>query len=159
MSSADVGHPVRQLVGYDKFKRSNPRSDKFEILCFHHIEFYCSDSTNVSRRFSHGLGMPIVATSNNSTGNFQYSSTIIRSHALCFVFTAPYGISFTKKMEEKNKSLPPHPGYEQEKAQSFISGENKAITSICAHLQQINNYQEHYSSSLCNTWYYQSWIF
>lgn len=122
MSSTAAAPSVRKLVGYDNFTRSNPKSDKFEILCFHHVEFYCCDSTNISRRFSYALGMPIVATSNLSTGNAAYSSAVIQSHSLRFVFTAPYGRSFTKKMEEKEKALPPHPGYDQEQARSFVAG-------------------------------------
>lgn len=34
--------PIRKLVGYHNFVRNNPRSDKFEIEKFHHIEFWCS---------------------------------------------------------------------------------------------------------------------
>jgi 4-hydroxyphenylpyruvate dioxygenase len=110
----------RKLVGYDNFKRNNPKSDKFEILCFHHVEFYCSDSTNVSRRFSYALGMPIVAISNLSAGNSKYSSSILQSNSLCFVFTAPYGISFSKGKEEM--SPPPHPGFDVEQAHNFVRG-------------------------------------
>jgi 4-hydroxyphenylpyruvate dioxygenase len=112
----------RKLVGYDNFKRSNPKSDKFEILCFHHVEFYCSDSTNVSRRFSCALGMPIVAVSNLSTGNSKYASTILQSNSLCFVFTAPYGMSFSKGKEEM--SPPPHPGFDVEQAHNFVRGKS-----------------------------------
>ena len=110
----------RKLVGYDNFKRCNPNSDKFEMLCFHHVEFYCSDSTNVSRRFSYALGMPIVAISNSSSGNSLYCSTVIKSNDLCFVFTAPYGVSFTKKKQEGSTS--PHPEFSAEIAHTFICG-------------------------------------
>jgi len=48
--------PVRQLVGFDNFKRHNPLSDKFGVRRFHSLEFYCNDATNVSRRFMWGLG-------------------------------------------------------------------------------------------------------
>ena len=120
MSNTNDGSVTRKLVGYDNFKRHNPKSDKFEILCFHHVEFYCSDSTNVSRRFSCALGMPIVATSNLSTGNCRYASTVLQSNSLCFVFTAPYGIIFSKGKEER--SPPPHPGFDVEEAHNFVRG-------------------------------------
>jgi hypothetical protein len=110
----------RKLVGFDNFKRSNPRSDKFEMHCFHHVEFYCSDSTNVSRRFSYALGMPIVASSNVASGNYSYSSTVMKSNSLCFVFTAPYGVSFSQKRSDE--SSPPHPGYDVENAHNFVRG-------------------------------------
>ena len=110
----------RKLVGFDNFKRSNPKSDKFEMHCFHHVEFYCSDSTNVSRRFSYALGMPIVASSNAASGNYSYASTVMKSNSLCFVFTAPYGMSFSQKRSDE--SSPPHPGYDVENAHNFVRG-------------------------------------
>ena len=39
---------------------------------FHHLEFYCGDATNASRRFGWGLGMAQVAKSDHSTGNHTY---------------------------------------------------------------------------------------
>ena len=136
MSTTAAASTVRQLVGYDNFKRSNPKSDKFEIIGFHHVEFYCCDATNISRRFSYALGMPIVATSNLGSGNVFYSSTVIKSHSLCFVFTAPYGRSFTK-IEGKEKALPPHPGYDQEQANNFIAGE-VSLLPTCQPYQSVS---------------------
>jgi 4-hydroxyphenylpyruvate dioxygenase len=43
-------HAPKQLVGYDNFKRSNPRSDRFTVHRFHHIEFWCGDATNTYKR-------------------------------------------------------------------------------------------------------------
>ena len=60
----------RKLVGFDNFVRHNPLTDKFDIIRFHHVEFYTSDATNVSRRFTWGLGMHLVAKSDLSTGIF-----------------------------------------------------------------------------------------
>eukprot|EP00951_Prasinocladus_malaysianus_P049794 scaffold673671_cov62-Prasinocladus_malaysianus.AAC.1 len=48
-SVAEAEHEIRKLVGYKNFKRSNPKSDKFEMHRFHHIEFWCADATNTSR--------------------------------------------------------------------------------------------------------------
>jgi 4-hydroxyphenylpyruvate dioxygenase len=39
-----------ELKGYNNFKRHNPRSDKFPVYRFHHVEFWCSDATNVYKR-------------------------------------------------------------------------------------------------------------
>ncbi|KAE8708062.1 4-hydroxyphenylpyruvate dioxygenase [Hibiscus syriacus] len=52
-----------KLVGFSKFVRSNPKSDRFAVKRFHHIEFWCTDATNTARRFSWGLGMQSVAKS------------------------------------------------------------------------------------------------
>jgi hypothetical protein len=39
-----------RLVGAKNFVRHNPRSDKFEVLKFHHVEFWASDATNTWKR-------------------------------------------------------------------------------------------------------------
>ncbi|XP_062105716.1 4-hydroxyphenylpyruvate dioxygenase-like [Humulus lupulus] len=82
-----------KLVGFSKFVRTNPKSDRFSVKRFHHVEFWCGDATNTSRRFSWGLGMPLVAKSDLSTGNFSHASYLLRSGDLQFLFTAPYSPS------------------------------------------------------------------
>ncbi|EFJ46247.1 4-hydroxyphenylpyruvate dioxygenase [Volvox carteri f. nagariensis] len=79
-----------KLVGYHNFVRHNPRSDKFAVQKFHHIEFWCADATNTFKRFQHGLGMTLVAKSDQSTNNTLYASYVLRSNDLVFTFTAPY---------------------------------------------------------------------
>ena len=80
------------LVGFEAFKlnRCNPMTDKFNMIKFHSLEFYCQDATNTSRRFVWGLGMSQVAKSDLSTGNKDYASYVIKSNDLIFTFTAPY---------------------------------------------------------------------
>ncbi|CAA7405449.1 unnamed protein product [Spirodela intermedia] len=82
-----------RLVGYSKFVRKNPRSDRFSVRGFHHVEFWCADATNVSRRFSFGLGMAIAARSDLSTGNPVHASYLLQSGDLRFLFSAPYSSS------------------------------------------------------------------
>lgn len=79
-----------KLVGFSNFVQSNPQSDLFPIRRFHRIEFWCTDATNNSCRFSWGLGMPVVAKSDLSTGNATHASYLCCSGDLCFLFTAPY---------------------------------------------------------------------
>ncbi len=47
----NVSLPKIALVGYANFVRSNPRSDRFDVLKFHHIEFWCTDATNTYKRY------------------------------------------------------------------------------------------------------------
>lgn len=106
-SASDIVLPVRQrdhdqsvesdfkLVGNSKFVRENPRTDRFLVLGFHHVEFWCSDATNVVSRFSHGLGMPLTSFSDLSTGNHTHASYLLQSHNLRVLFTAPYPPFFT----------------------------------------------------------------
>ncbi|GLC38696.1 hypothetical protein PLESTB_000591400 [Pleodorina starrii] len=79
-----------KLVGYNNFVRHNPRSDKFAVHKFHHVEFWCADATNTFKRFQHGLGMTLVAKSDQSTTNTLYASYVLQSGDLVFAFTAPY---------------------------------------------------------------------
>ena len=45
----------RKLVGYNNFVRTNPCTDKFDMIKFHSLEFYCSDAVNFSSRFAFGI--------------------------------------------------------------------------------------------------------
>lgn len=113
------------LVGYANFKRNNPKSDKFNVLKFHHIEFWCGDATNVSKRFSWGLGMPTVAKSDLSTGNSTYASYVLQSNDLVFVFTAPYS-----KSVRGSDSRAPIKSFKSEDAVSFFDKHGVAVRAV-----------------------------
>jgi 4-hydroxyphenylpyruvate dioxygenase len=49
-SAAPDAAPKVQLVGHKNFVRSNPRSDRFPVHKFHHVEFWCGDATNTYKR-------------------------------------------------------------------------------------------------------------
>jgi len=101
-------------VGYHNFVRNNPKSDRFEIERFHHLEYYCLDATNCSRRFSWGLGMDLVAKTDLSTGNSLYASYAIKSNELTFLFTAPYNSSTV------SDSIVPTSTFDTDSANKFI---------------------------------------
>ena len=48
----DMSEPAedRKLRGHTHFVRSNPKSDKFEVQRFHHLEFYALDATSTAKR-------------------------------------------------------------------------------------------------------------
>eukprot|EP00004_Rigifila_ramosa_P005276 TRINITY_DN1576_c0_g1_i1.p1 TRINITY_DN1576_c0_g1~~TRINITY_DN1576_c0_g1_i1.p1 ORF type:complete len:433 (+),score=114.15 TRINITY_DN1576_c0_g1_i1:34-1299(+) len=106
----------RKLVGFDNFVRHNPKSDRFQCDRFHHFEFYCGDAINTARRFAQGLGMTLVAKSDNSTGNHTYASYVLKSNQIVFVFTAPYG---SIPMDSAQGPLP-QPTYNKETAFEFF---------------------------------------
>lgn len=58
--------------------RAAPRADRFPVLGFHSVEFWCGDAAAVWRRFSLGLGLPLVAQSDQTTGNSAYASYVLR---------------------------------------------------------------------------------
>lgn len=115
----------RTLVGHANFVRHNPMSDRFDMKKFHHVEFWCLDSMNVSRRFTWGLGMHETAYSNMTTGNKLYASSVVQSNAITFVFTAPYNNSLLL-----DGSTPPHPAYSQQFAQEFIIKHGLAVRAL-----------------------------
>jgi 4-hydroxyphenylpyruvate dioxygenase len=69
-----------------------PSTDRFEVLDFHHVEFWCADAASAAGRFSFGLGLPFAAQSVITTRNTAHASHVLRSRtgSLAFVFTAPY---------------------------------------------------------------------
>jgi 4-hydroxyphenylpyruvate dioxygenase len=115
----------RKLVGFENFVRHNPKSDRFEILKFDHLEFWCQDATNFSRRFTWGLGMREVANSNLSTGNKHYALSVLQSQNITFAFTAPY-----LNPNDHEGSRFPHPVYDQEQAHQFIKVHGLAVRAI-----------------------------
>ena len=95
-----------KLVGFKNFVRANPKSDRFKVKRFHHVEFWCTDATNTARRFSHGLGMPIVAKSDLSTGNLTHASYLLRSGDLNFLFSAAYSPSISLSSPSSTAAIP-----------------------------------------------------
>ena len=70
------------MKGFEGFVRSNPLSDKISARNFHHVEFYCGDSTSSFKRFMAGLGMDLVAKSDLSTGNSAHASYLIQVRSM-----------------------------------------------------------------------------
>ncbi|CAM9922761.1 unnamed protein product [Ectocarpus sp. 6 AP-2014] len=79
--------------------KENTRTDLFRMKKFHHVEFYCGDATAAASRFVWGLGMKLVAKSDQSTGNAQHASYVVQSNDLRFVCTAPYSLATTPTTE------------------------------------------------------------
>lgn len=55
-----------------------PGGGLFRVLGFHHVELWCGDASSAWRRFAHGLGMRLVALSDQSTGNGVCASYVLR---------------------------------------------------------------------------------
>lgn len=115
----------RKMVGHDNFVRFNPKSDKFKISKFKHIEFWTSDATNTARRFVWGLGFKQVCKSDLSTGNKHYASYVTQSQDAVFVFTAPYN-----NPNDREGSIAPHPNYCQTQAHKFITDHGLAVRAV-----------------------------
>ncbi|KAK8507766.1 hypothetical protein V6N13_140510 [Hibiscus sabdariffa] len=119
-----------KLVGFSKFVRSNPRSDRFAVKRFHHIDFWCTDATNTARRFSWGLGMQFVAKSDLSTGNMTHASYLLRSGQLNFLFTAPYSPSIALSQNLSPQSTASIPSFDHALCCSFSASHGLGVRAI-----------------------------
>ncbi|KAJ0408336.1 hypothetical protein ATCC90586_000077 [Pythium insidiosum] len=122
----DAASKKVKLVGFKNFVRHNPMSDKFDVKRFNHVEFYTSDATNVYKRFQWGLGMNLVAKSDQSTNNQTSASYVIQSGEIKFVITAPYALETEKAADAVN----PMPGYDAKFAHSFVSKHGLAVRAL-----------------------------
>lgn len=113
------------MVGFDNFVRHNPYSDKFDIQKFHHMEFFCSDATTVSKRFIQGFGMNLVAKSDLTTGNKKYSSYAVQSGEMVLVFTAPY----SDKIDTTGSSEP-HANFSHTAIRAFVNEHGLACQAV-----------------------------
>ncbi|KAH7533705.1 4-hydroxyphenylpyruvate dioxygenase [Ziziphus jujuba] len=122
-----------KLVGFSNFVRSNPRSDRFKVKRFHHIEYWCGDATNTARRFSWGLGMPLVAKSDLSTGNQVHASYLLRSGDLCFLFTAPYSPSIASLSQSPNSAS--IPSFDHSACRRFADSHGLAVRAVAIEVE------------------------
>lgn len=118
--------PAVQLVGHANFVRHNPKSDKFDVRKFDHIEFYCGDATNASRRFAFGLGLALVGKADQSTGNHASASYVARSGDVTLVFTAPYALETAKAPGADS----PLPGFDAAAAFDFTKRHGLAVRAL-----------------------------
>jgi 4-hydroxyphenylpyruvate dioxygenase len=112
------------------FRRENPMNDKFEMHSFHHIEFFCGDASSASRRFSAALGMPVVAKSDQSTGNQSHASYVIQSGDLRLLFTAPYGLPVAEGGGSTTAIGSPIPSFRAEDAVKFCAEHGLAARAV-----------------------------
>uniref|UniRef100_A0A2P2JY98 4-hydroxyphenylpyruvate dioxygenase n=1 Tax=Rhizophora mucronata TaxID=61149 RepID=A0A2P2JY98_RHIMU len=124
-----------KLVGFTNFVRTNPRSDRFRVKRFHHVEFWCNDATNTARRFSWGLGMPIVAKSDLSTGNVIHASYLIRSGDLCFLFTAPYSPSIAAMENLSHVAAASIPSFDHHTCRDFCAKHGLAVRAVAIEVE------------------------
>ena len=149
------GFAARGMLGCEGFTRTNPRSDRFGVRAFAHVEFWCGDAQNTARRFSGALGMPMVARRDLSTGEARCSSCVLRSGDLTFVFTAPNALEVAAaaaaaaaaedeggrgresgatgtsgRSEPCQRAGGGMPGYDAEKAHRFVQRHGLAVRAV-----------------------------
>ena len=130
------------LKGYEDFVRTNPMSDKFDVKCFHHVEFYCGDALNTCNRFLHGLGMHLISKSDQSTGNTLYSSYCLESGNTKMIFTAPLGNNYIQnenEIENENDKKIPFPSYNEDSAFNFFRKHGTAVKAVAIEVGSVKD--------------------
>lgn len=69
--------------------------------------------------------MPLVAKSDQSTGNSAFASYVLKSNDLTFVFTAPY----SRKIQLTQSDLA-LPSYNHDKMYDFINAHGLAVRAV-----------------------------
>ncbi|XP_066380870.1 4-hydroxyphenylpyruvate dioxygenase-like [Miscanthus floridulus] len=123
VAAASAEQAAFRLVGHRNFVRMNPRSDRFHTLAFHHVELWCADAASAAGRFSFGLGAPLAARSDLSTGNTAHASLLLGSGALAFLFTAPYAHG----ADAATASLP---SFSADDARTFAADHGLAVRAV-----------------------------
>lgn len=121
------GASSKRLVGFDNFVRHNPRSDRFAMTDFDHVEVWCADATSTARRFSSAFGLQMVASSDIENGNHKYTSYMLKSNDIRFVFTAPY---WTEAPDTNQVNIDTFPEYDREAAFTFIKKHGLAVRAL-----------------------------
>lgn len=124
---------VMEMVATDKESpsqphlntRENPMTEKFEVISFHHLEFYCGDATSTYKRFMNGLGLDLTAKSDQSTGNKAHASYLVESNNIKMIFTAPYRQASAD--ESKSKAIP---SFTQEIACDFFDKHGLGVRAV-----------------------------
>ena len=78
-------------------------------------------------RFAWGLGMALVAKSDQSTGNSAFASYALQSGELVFTLTAPYSRACRQAAADASV---PMPWYDQERAYSFLNSHGLAVRAV-----------------------------
>lgn len=126
-SIGGTGPSSKKLVGCANFVRHNPKSDRFPIYDFDHIDIWCADATNVAKRYATGFGMQIVASSTIDHGNFKYQSFVLQSGTIIWNVMAPYWCDApASKVEFKD----PFPWFKKDEAWDFVKKHGTAVRTV-----------------------------
>ena len=123
-------------------------TDKIAVKKFHHVEFYCGDATNAYKRFLVGLGMEFISKSDQSTGNIEHASYVLRSGDMNMIFTAPYSVTGpfnsngVSSGDVDSGRLPanigPFPGFNNKLASDFFQKHGLGVKSVAVEVEDVS---------------------
>lgn len=103
-------------------------SGLFTIYGFDHLEFTTSDAHSVTQLLKYNFGMRVTAKTGRETHNYVYASTVIESHDIKFVVTAPYLADLIE--EEARLHKQPNPTFSSEKARNFFTTHGTGVSAV-----------------------------
>eukprot|EP00538_Stauroneis_constricta_P002507 CAMPEP_0119553632 /NCGR_PEP_ID=MMETSP1352-20130426/6343_1 /TAXON_ID=265584 /ORGANISM="Stauroneis constricta, Strain CCMP1120" /LENGTH=516 /DNA_ID=CAMNT_0007600077 /DNA_START=91 /DNA_END=1641 /DNA_ORIENTATION=+ len=124
-------------------------SETIGSLGFHHIEFYCGDAKSTATQFASALGMQLVGTTGQATGNDQCSSYGLQSGEFRLLLTAPYSSAMAALGRAQQRALAlegdidpmdfdapnPLPGFHPDAAHAFFQKHGLAARAIGLEVQ------------------------
>ncbi|KAI3940167.1 hypothetical protein MKW92_019664 [Papaver armeniacum] len=122
-----------KLVGHANFIRTNPKSDRFPVKCFHHLEFWCADAINMTIDF--GAYPQYSPKSDLSTGNTVHASYLLHSGDLNILFTAPYPPSVAEIPTHTISSTATIPTFSSSTACAFSIAHGLGVRAIGIEVQ------------------------
>lgn len=138
------GASSNRLVGFSNFQRHNPKSDRFKVLDFDHLDFWCADATSTARRFSSAFGLTMSASSDIDNGNHLYTSYALLSNDVRMVFTAPY---WTEAPASPLARVETFPQFNRDEVFAFVNKHGLGVRAIGL---QVENATEAYETATAN---------
>mmetsp|Transcript_9615 Transcript_9615/g.18459 ORF Transcript_9615/g.18459 Transcript_9615/m.18459 type:complete len:277 (+) Transcript_9615:76-906(+) len=129
---------VEEIKGYESFVRHNPMSDKFGVLGFDHVEFWCGDALAVANTWKQALGMRELSRSDLSTGNNKFCSIVIGSNDVKMAFTSPYPTNIQDQHDDHTSDVDGVLGFDSAAAHDFIIKHGTAVRAIGLRVEDVH---------------------
>jgi len=115
------------------------KTDRFEVISFDHLEFWCMDAKTTMQSLKIGIGMKLIARSLHETGNHQYASYVLQSNNIKWAVVAPYMSDFTHPDQKF-----PHPGFDGKYVKEWVGKHGNGVACIGV---KVSNATEAYEKS------------
>lgn len=124
-----TGPSSNRMKGAAGFVRHNPKTDRFNILDFDHVEIWCTDAKSTAARFCASFGFHVLAVSDIDSGNFKYSAVVCGSGTLRFLCVAPYNTD-APLTDMATKFQDPLPSFDKAECFKFVERHGTAGHTI-----------------------------
>jgi 4-hydroxyphenylpyruvate dioxygenase len=101
------------------------KTDRFEVIAFDHLEFWCMDAKTTTHGLKVGIGMKLIAQSMHETGNHQYASYVLQSNNIKWAVVSPYLSNFQHPDQKF-----PHPNFDGKYVSDWVSKHGNGVAVI-----------------------------